>query len=125
MIGRRTKRSAIAAFVGAASLVAFGCEPGCDDTLINETGTYRSVLVYQFSGVEPKKAFPHKRGKNLEMTIYRDLQQVAFKYVRDGKVVEETWSCVGRKVHDPNAPPLSGAATSTTNGGGDASAAGG
>ncbi len=73
-----------------------GCGDPCTDPLQVETGTYRSILIYHFEGVEPAKAFPHKLSKSIEMTIYTDLEEVRFKYVRDGKPVEETWTCSGR-----------------------------
>lgn len=87
------------------ALLGGGCGTDCENPRSNDTGTYRSVFVYQFSGVEPKNAFPHKRGKTLQMTVYRDLQQVTFEYVRDGKSVEETWDCVDRVIFDPNLKP--------------------
>ncbi len=83
------------------ALLCGGCGPGCDDPLLHETGTYRNVIVYQFTGVEPKKAFPHKRSKHLQMNIYSDLQQVTFQYVRDGKTVHETWTTTGQFIVKP------------------------
>lgn len=80
-----------------------GCGTDCSSPQLNDTGTYRSVFVYQFSGVEPKSAFPQKRGKSLQMTVYRDLQQVTFEYLRDGKSVFETWNCTGRRIFNASA----------------------
>ncbi|GEM_PF-3114627 len=90
--------------LAAAALAAFacvglsGCGESCDDPWIIQTGTYRSVLLYQFEGPKPQQAFPHKRGKSIEMTIYSDLEEIRFQYKRDGQPVEEIWTCVGREL---------------------------
>lgn len=95
---RRLDMPALVIQLVAALALVLGCGADCDDVRLLETGTFRSVLVYQFTGVQPKNAFPQKRGKSLRMTIYRDLQQVTFEYVRDSKSVVETWKCQGREV---------------------------
>ena len=106
--------------ISAALLLLVGCGADCSDPRLLETGTYRSVLVYQFSGVQPKNAFPHKRGKSVRMTLYRDLQEVKFEYVRDGKTVVETWTCIEREVIDTSAPAAGsdGAGTTDSSSGG-------
>ncbi len=90
--------SAIRVLLVCSLLSLCCCGDGCEDPWIVETGTYRSTFLYKFKGAEPKKAFPQKRGKSLELTVYRDTEQFRFRYVRDGFAVEETWNCIGHRI---------------------------